>query len=497
MGTKFERGLVEHGAEPNSSAVQTEEGGCPVETILVELPAHHKGLADAVLAASVKLLEIEGRTTKGRTVDMAVIESELTEAAARVELEMLAATLRCLDVDAPRVEIGGKAHGRVGRYPMTYNGFPGSVVVERTLYRPLGMRNGPTVDPIAVRGGLVDGAWLPGAARSMAQRLAICTSREAEAMAKLDKRLPYSRTSFEEVGHRVGEGVVSRRAEIEEVLIAQREIPEGTKSIAIALDRSAMAFEEPRKRPPGRPRKGAAKRPVSRVFHMAWSGTLTFHDEDGEVLDTVHYGREPAFGDMLAETLASDVLSIRQRCPTLPIVLLCDGAHELWNLLEPHFEGVTDVTSTVDFWHLTEKLAAAATVTAPGDEAAAVAAWKLALLNRSSAAEEIAAELRASGKEHVVVGKNTPVHAAITYLDNHADRMRYRSNRRRGLPIGSGPVEANAKSLYTVRMTRPGARWKPRTADHVLQLRAHHLSNRFVEAIAMALPKPLVVRRAA
>jgi hypothetical protein len=83
MGTKFERGLVEHGAEPNSSAVQTEEGGCPVETILVELPAHHKGLADAVLAASVKLLEIEGRTTKGRTVDMAVIESELTEAAAR------------------------------------------------------------------------------------------------------------------------------------------------------------------------------------------------------------------------------------------------------------------------------------------------------------------------------------------------------------------------------------------------------------------------------
>ena len=74
--------------------------------------------------------------------------------------------------------------------------------------------------------------------------------------------------------------------------------------------------------------------------------------------------------------------------------------------------------------------------------------------------------------------------------------MRYRSNRRRGLPIGSGPVEANAKSLYTVRMTRHGARWKPRTADHVLQLRAHHLSSRFVEALDMALPKPLVVRRA-
>lgn len=468
-----------------------------MERILVELPAHHKGLADAVRAASAKLSDIEGRTTKGRSVDMVAIESELTEAAGRVELEMLAATLRCLDVDAPRVVIGGKEHGRVGRYSMTYNGFPGSVVVERTLYRQLGVRNGPTVDPIAVRAGLVDGAWLPCAARSMAQRIAICTSREAETMARLDKRLPYSRTSFEEVAHRVGDDVVSRRAEIEEVLTAQRPIPEGTASVAIALDRAAMAFEEPRKRPPGRPRKGAAKRPVSRVFHMAWSGTLTFHDEDGEVLDTVHYGREPALGDMLAETLASDALSIRQRCPTLPIVVLCDGAHELWNLLEPHFEGIADVTSTVDFWHLTEKLAAAATVTSPGNEAATIAAWKIALLNRCRAPEEILAELRASGKENVLVGKTAPVHAAITYLDNHADRMRYRANRRRGLPIGSGPVEANAKSIYTVRMTRPGARWKPKTADHVLQLRAHHLSDRFAEAVAMALPKPMVVRRAA
>jgi hypothetical protein len=97
----------------------------------------------------------------------------------------------------------------------------------------------------------------------------------------------------------------------------------------------------------------------------------------------------------------------------------------------------------------------------------------------------------------VSVGKNKPVHEAITYLTNHVARMRYPLNRRRGLPIGSGPVEANAKSIYTVRMTRPGARWKPQTADHVLQLRAHHLSNRFTEAVAMALPKPQVVRRAA
>ena len=468
-----------------------------MKTIVVELPAHHKGIAEAALAASATLSEIEARAVKGRSMEMIPIEVAAAAAAARVECEILAGVLRRLDVNADRVVIGGVIHAQVGRYPMTYNGLPGSVVVERSIYRPLGVRNGATVDPIALRAGLVGGAWLPAAARAMAQHIAIGTSREAEATTKLDVRLPYSRTSFEEVGHLVGSAVVSKRAEIEEVLIAQRPIPTGTKSVAIALDRSAMAFEEKRKRPRGRPKKDAPKRPIKRVFHMAWSGTLTFNDHEGTVLDTIHYGREPALGDMLAETLVSDVLSIRERQPDLPIVILCDGAHELWNMLEPEFVGVADVTSTVDFWHLAQKLAAAAKVIASGQAGGIVAAWKLALLNRRMAPEQILAELHASGMENVVVGTNKPVHEAITYLTNHADRMRYPINRRRGLPIGSGPVEANAKSIYTVRMTRPGARWKPDTADHVLQLRAHCLSDRFVEAVGMALPQPQVVRRAA
>ena len=294
----------------------------------------------------------------------------------------------------------------------------------------------------------------------------------------------------------MGTAVVTERADIEQALNEAQVVPAEVASIGVALDRSAMAFEEPRPRPRGRPKKSAPKRPIKRVFRMAWSGTVTFHDREGNVLQTHHYGREPAFGAELAETLASDVLTARQKHPGLPIVMLCDGAHELWNLLQPHFENVADVTETVDYWHVVQKLSAAAKVIAT-DAEKLVARWKLALLNRVSAPEEILAELRASGAEDIAVGAGEPVHEAITYLENHGHRMRYRDNRRRGLPIGSGPVEANAKSLYTVRMTRPGARWKPDTADHVLQLRAHALSNRFVDAIAMALPKPRAVRRAA
>jgi hypothetical protein len=468
-----------------------------VEKIVVELPAHHKALAEAVLAASAQLTKAEASAQGGRAVDMKAIEVGAAEAAAKLERAMLRQVLLRLDVDADRVIIGGRLHVRVGRYAMVYYSMAGALdPVARSLFRPVGERNGPTVDPIAVRAGLVGGAWLPAAAQAMAQRLAIGTSREAAATSELERRLPYSRTSFEEVGHLVGEAVVSQREDIEQRLVDEMVTPEGTRSIGVALDRAAMAFEEPRPRRRGRPRKDAPKRPISRVFHMAWSGTVTFNDAEGTVLHTLHYGREPAQGEALVETLVADVLAIRDRHPDLPIVLLCDGAHELWSKLESALAGVPNVTSTLDFWHLAEKLGAAASVVAT-DAKATLSRWKLALLNRSRAGELIAAELQASGKEHVTVGKNQPVHEALTYLANHRDRLTYKANRRRGLPIGSGPVEANVKSIYFVRINRPGARWKPRTADHILQLRAHLLSSRFADAVNLALPRPQVVRKAA
>ena len=291
-----------------------------MDMIVVQVPAHHKRLADALLAASSQLLEVERKAGFGRSVNMITIEHAGAEAAAALERAFLQGALQELDVDEERVSIGGVVHARVGRYPMTYYTMAGEVIVERALYRPVdGPRNAKTVDPIAVRAGLIQQAWLPSTARAMAHRLAIGTSREAEACSRLEGRFPYSRTSFEQVGHAVGSAVVAERADIEQALNEALVVPAETASIGVALDRSAMAFEEPRPRPRGRPQKDAPKRPIKRVFHMAWSGTLTFHDREGKVLQTQHYGREPAEGAALAQTLASDALAIRQRHPGLPI----------------------------------------------------------------------------------------------------------------------------------------------------------------------------------
>lgn len=328
------------------------------------------------------------------------------------------------------------------------------------------------------------------------------TSREAEATERQMRMLSYSRSSFERVGHAVGKRYVEQAPAIERALIDE-DVPDEARSISVSLDRVSVPMEEPRPRPTGRPRKGAAKNPISRVYRMGYVGTVCLHDKDGNAIRILRYGTMPG-GDpeRLCVGLADDVLQLLAKRPRLRLSLLCDGAPEMWNLLGAQFDRATfgqrRIYSLLDFWHTVEKLAAAAKVIDPATAASMRARWKLRLLNAGTARSEILRELRASGAEHSKLGEDEPVHDAIAYLENNAGRMDYARARTLGLPIGSGNVEATCKSLMNLRMNRSGARRKIDTGEHIIQLRALALSDRWDAAMALALapPKPRI-RRAA
>jgi hypothetical protein len=467
---------------------------------VIAVPEKYRRFGEAV-AAMLSLLEaFEAEVAGGAKVDYAGFERALGAASAKVERAGHEAALRALDIDGPAITVDGVRYGRTLRGSGTYYTLAGPVVVERTLYRPPGVRNGKTVDAISLRIGAVGAGWLPETAQAMAHQVQSTTSREAEANLRQVGRLPYSRTSFEEVAHLVGERYLARHVDIEEALIAAMAIPYGAKSVCVSLDRVSVPMEEPRKRPRGRPRRDAPCRPISRVYRMAYTGCVTLCDSRGRALHTIRYGTMPQ-GDpvQLCAGMAGDVARLIAARPNLDVVLLCDGAPEMWNLVEnavcPNTIGKAPVR-LVDLWHVVEKLGKAVALTGGGS--AKVDGWKLALCNRPGAGRAILRELRASGSEWVRLGDEHPVHDAITYLENHADRMHYADARSRGLPVGSGNVEATCKSLVEVRMKRPGSRWKHATGERLMHLRALALSDRWTPAMRLTLAtEPPTVRAAA
>jgi hypothetical protein len=130
------------------------------------------------------------------------------------------------------------------------------------------------------------------------------------------------------------------------------------------------------------------------------------------------------------------------------------------------------VVRLVDFWHLLEKLGLAALLIHGVLAPQVIERWKLSLLNREGAVWQVLAQLHESGKRQQSQGEALPVHDAITYLENHGERMSYALARQKGLTIGSGGVEAACKSLVNLRMKRPGSRWKEDSGQRVLDPRS-------------------------
>jgi hypothetical protein len=455
--------------------------------VAVQVPVEHKDLAKSIQSLVDATAKAASGNAGGGAVDYAATEKLIAEQTAAIERTAHTEVLRSLDVDAPQIRVRGEQFAKIGRARGTYHTLAGDSVVERAIYRQVGVRNGPVLDPIAIRTGAYGRGWLPLTAQCIANDVQRGPSREAEDAAKQASRLPYSRASFERVAHLVGEHWLREHADIEDQLSQEFDVPAEAVAVSVALDRVSVPMEEARKRPAGRPRKGAPQRPVDRNFRMAYCATITMHDAAGESLHTLRYGCMPESDHQLwCAQIANEAYRLVEQRPGIRIKLLSDGAPEMCSLLQTHFpaEVFGRVEQGIDFWHVIEKLAPAAEMLFGKDRCSdEQQRWRKRLRCANAAADEILTELRDSGMRNRYRDSKRPVHEAITYFENHLDRMRFARSLRLGLPIGSGNVEATCKTLVAIRMKRAGSRWKTNTGEHILRLRALALSERWQPAM--------------
>lgn len=478
--------------------------GANEDDIVFTVPVSCKVLVEPIMELTRAVAtRVESARRGGEAVDYQGWEEEVARLTASVESAAHETTLGAMEVDASRIEIGGEAYTRVGHGRGTYYSLAGPVTVLRALYRKLGEGNAPVVDAISLRAGVIGDGWLPKTARCMAHMLQQGTSREAEQTARELGRLPYSRASFERVPHEVGALYLKHRVHIEEQLMNDLEVPDEARSISVSLDRASVPMEEPIPRPPGRPRKNAPK--IKRVFHMAYCGTVTLHDAKGKALRTIRFGQMPSFDpEDLCGAMSNTTYRLREKRPDLMLELLADGAHDMWSLLESShpIEVFGERHRLVDFYHVVEKLfPAAVAIYGTGEAGDVLKRWRTLLKRRRDASQKILAELKDSGREETGCDSKSerPVHEAITYLTNHAERMNYAGARARNLPIGSGNVEATCKTLVGIRMKRAGSRWKEEGGEHVIKLRALAISDQWDGAMTalMATQGTAVTRLAA
>jgi len=124
-------------------------------------------------------------------------------------------------------------------------------------------------------------------------------------------------------------------------------------------------------------------------------------------------------------------------------------------------------TYLLDFWHVSEYLAGAATVIQPNK----AVEWRhrqqgrLLENKRHQVLRALAPHVEPEEQEQA------PVRAAHRYLSDRSNQLDYAGARAAGLPIGSGEVEGAHRHVIQERLKLTGCWWKPSNAEAILGLR--------------------------
>lgn len=125
----------------------------------------------------------------------------------------------------------------------------------------------------------------------------------------------------------------------------------------------------------------------------------------------------------------------------------------------------------IDFYHVSEYLAAAGTVIA-GSKAKTWLEKQQSRLKENRVAMVIEALMPHIEKAEVS-DSEAPVRVCHRYLTNHREQLKYGEAIAAGLPIGSGEVEGGHRYVVQERLKKAGAWWKPDNARKMLALRVN------------------------
>jgi hypothetical protein len=434
-------------------------------------------------------------------------EIELGEQMRALESEVKAEQLARYDIDAKTIVVGGVTMTKcLNKEKKWYLTSSGPVEVARNLFRPSG--GGKAVCPLELRTGIVGGICTPALARRVTYAMGLMTSAESAALFREFGIEGPSSSTCDRIPKVVDATWERHRVEWEEALRAAETVPLEAKVLAVSLDgvmvpdKDAQAAAKAEREQKRKNLDQATGGPAG--YREVGCGTVSLFDAETERLLTIRYGRAPETKKKtLTEQLDAEVAAILAVRCDLVLVALADGAEENWRYFDrPLWAKATKI---VDFDHASQHLKAGLAAyygkeSIEGraeyerlkvilkEEVGGVATVIDSLLKLE---RSLRARPKASEKQ------KEAVRSERKYFENQRGRMDYAAYIAKGLPIGSGVVEAACKTLATQRMKRSGMSWGD-GKQAILTIRSLQQSGRWERGWRMVAASfqetPLVVR---
>lgn len=358
------------------------------------------------------------------------------------------ATGECLlrfDADGGKIEVAGQKLTSCGQRPKNYQTPYGVARIERHVYQ--GSKGGRTYCPLDYSARIVRTAT-PLFTKQTAFKYAA-----NEATVAVRDFAQHGRTVSRSYVAEVAGDVAAIVEEKEHWNYALPSAPAGNrvKTVAVGLD-------------------GACVHIIDEGWKQLMVGTITFYDDEDERIDTIYIANTPESGkETFFEKMDKELDQVRAAYPKARYTGVADGAHDFWTWLEPRA-----TWQIVDFWHATEYVAQVAPYLCR--KKSARPSWLEEACHKLKHDTDGAAALLKDFREEREGRRDgttasESLDKAISYFENHLDRMCYSLHRAMGLPIGSGVTEAACKTVAKQRLCGSGMRWTLSGVAEVLSLR--------------------------
>ncbi len=397
---------------------------------------------------------------KTKEESFATLEIELHQQFAEAERQCMAKLLKQYDWDYPSFYSGDKIYKKASRNQKKYMTLAGEVSLERTLYRTV--RNGSTSCPLELNAGLIEGFWTPQAAKQAIHLVSLNTPVESEQIFKEFGLMSPSKSSLDRLPKKLDDYWQADRVNLEQSLFDVFEIPPKAAICAVSLDGVMIST------------RYAQILPGDSRWCEACCGTVSFFDNDGELLQTKFLARMPEHKKKtLKSQLATLIEQIKELRPEMEMVKIADGARDNWTFLD---DEIKEGECVLDFYHASTHLHNAMEIIHGKNETKTIIEYKKyrhILRHDKKGIDKVIRHLKYQFKNNP---KKEKIKTEITYFTRNKARCQYARLAEENKPIGSGIVESACKTVLQMRCKRAGQRWEIKGGQAILTFRALLLS---------------------